>query len=130
MQEHDLLKGSLRGEQKLQPEVCRIMLGTEGIKFSVRELRQRLAAVAESVRTMVPAHYLSRIQVYNPMSWERPWLSSGVVLASLIAIQLIELILPLALLAAVVVGCCLGSQEILDALAAEARQQRRRRGGG
>lgn len=108
VQEHDLLKGSFfMGEQKLQPEVCRIMLGTEGIKFSVRELRQRLAAVAESVRTMVPAHYLSRIQVYNPMSWERPWLSSGVVLASLIAIQLIELILPLALLAAVVVGCCL-----------------------
>lgn len=107
LQEQDILRGSLlQGSNKLHSDVVKVMLGTESIKFSIPCVQKRFANITESLRNLVPVD-LTKIQVYNPATWDKPWLSAVIISAICVAIQFAQYLLPLTFLVLVVAGLCL-----------------------
>ncbi|QDZ19003.1 hypothetical protein HOP50_02g15110 [Chloropicon primus] len=104
VQEHELLKASVsRGPKKLSPDVGKVMLDTENIKFSIACLQARIASITESVKNLIPVD-LTKLDMYNPITWEKPWLSTVIAAAACLAIQYAEYLLPVTFLLLVVAG--------------------------
>ena len=107
LQTHDLLKRSLlQGGTKLPSTVAKDILGTEDLKFSIKNLQSRFASITDSLRSLVPVD-ITKIKLYDPLSWEKPILSTLIVLAYCILIQYAEFLLPVVFLLLVVAGLSL-----------------------
>mmetsp|Transcript_1863 Transcript_1863/g.4279 ORF Transcript_1863/g.4279 Transcript_1863/m.4279 type:complete len:1394 (-) Transcript_1863:144-4325(-) len=110
LQSHDLVKAYLvKGSSpsnKLASAVAKDMLETEDLKFSVKTLQTRFADISESLRNLIPVDF-AKIELYDPLSWERPALSALVVAMYCFAIQYAEYLLPLIFLVLVIAGLSL-----------------------
>ena len=107
LQSHDIVKACLsHGSNKLASNVVKDVLGSGDLKFSIKSIQTRFADLSESLKNLVPVD-LTKIKLYDPLSWEKPVLSSVFVVAYCLVVQYAEYLLPVTFLLLVIAGLSL-----------------------